>query len=133
MNAVKVGLFSKLSNDSDLTTKLGGTKIYSPVIPQGISLPAVRYSFAGGGEENVTPVRSINTVYAVVGVSDVSAKEAGEIAAFIDAALHGETLTIPDWDNNFWTAREGVIDFHELGPGGEEYWHVGANYRIRAD
>ena len=96
-------------------------------------MPAVRFFYSGGGEENLTPTRSINTVYAVIGVSNVSMKQAGEIAALIDAALHGTTLTIADWTNNFWTAREGLIEFYELGAGGEDNWHAGAYYRIRAD
>jgi len=133
MNATEVGLFSKLSNDGDLTTKLGGAKIYNLVIPQGITLPAVRFFYSGGGEENLTPARSVNMVYAVVGVSGISMKQAGEVAALIDTALHGTTLTIDGWTNNFWTAREGLIRFHELGAGGEDYWTAGAYYRIRAD
>jgi len=133
MNAIAVALFGELSGDSALTTKLGGTKIYDLKIPQGITLPAVRFFYSGGGEENLTPTRSINTIYAVIAVSGVSMKQAGEIAALIDTALHGTTLTIAGWTNNFWTAREGLIAFHELGAGGEEYWYAGSYYRIRAD
>jgi len=133
MNAVARALYTKLSNWGDLTTELGGTKIYELKIPQRVSLPAVRFFYSGGGEENLTPVRSINVVYAVLGVSSVSMKKAGAIAEFIDAALHGKTLTISDWTNNFWTAREGLISFHELGKAGEDIWTAGAYYRIRAD
>ena len=132
MNAIAVALFGQLSSDSALTTKLGGTKIYDLKIPQGIALPAVRFFYSGGGEENLTPTRSVNTVYAVIAVSEVSMKQAGEIAALIDTALHGTTLTIAGW-NNFWTMREGLIEYYELGEGGEDRWHCGAYYRCRLD
>jgi len=132
MNAVEVGLATKLTAGSDIIAKLGSAKIYNLVIPQGVSLPAIRFFYAGGGEENLTPTRSVNTVYAVIGVSETSLKHAGEIAALIDTCLHGQTLTITGWSNQFWTAREGLIRMHELGKGGEEIWSAGAYYRIRA-
>ncbi len=121
-----------MSADTNITHTLGSAKIYNLVIPQRVSLPAIRFFYGGGGEENLTPTRSLNVVYGVVGVSDTSMKHAGEIADLIDTCLHDQVLTIPDWDNQFWTAREGLIRFHELGKGGEDYWTAGAYYRIRA-
>ena len=132
MNAVETGLFSALSTNAAILAKLGGAKIYNHIIPQGVSLPAIRFFHSGGGEENLTPTRSLNVVYAVVGVSQASMKGAGEIADLIDTCLHDQTLTIAGWANQFWTAREGLIRYHELGKGGEDYWHAGAYYRVRA-
>lgn len=132
MNVIRQALYSKLSSDQAILTKLGSAKIYHQVIPQGVSLPAIRFFYGGGGEENLTPTRSFNMVYAVVAVSSVSAKEAGEIADLVDAALHDQVLTVSGWSNQFWTARGGLVSFHELGAGGESYWHEGAYYRIRA-
>ena len=71
-------------------------------------------------------------VYAVIGVSETSMKHAGEIDELIETCLHDQTLTISGWSNQFWTAREGLVRMHELGKGGEDYWHAGAYYRIRA-
>lgn len=132
MNAVETGLYAKLSADSDILAKLGSAKVYNLVIPQGVSLPAIRFFYSGGGEENLTPSRSVNVLYGVVGVSEDSMKDAGEIADLIDACLHDGTLTISGWTNQFWTAREGLIRFHELDQAGKEYRHAGAYYRIRA-
>ena len=132
MNLIETGLYSALSADSNLLLKLGGTAIWCPLIPQGQDLPAVVFSYAGGGEENLTPHRMVNTVYAVKGISQTSMKHAGEIAELINTALHGQTLTITGW-SNFWLAREGLIRYHEIGPGGEDYYHAGAYYRCRLD
>jgi hypothetical protein len=132
LNAVEVGLYAKLAADSAIVAKLGSAKIYNLVIPQGISLPAIRCFYSGGGEENLTPTRSFSTVYGVIGVSETSMKHVGEIADLIDACLHGGTLTVSGWTNQFWTAREGLIRFHELDEAGKDYWHAGAYYRIRA-
>jgi len=131
VNAIETGLFSALSTNAAILTKLGSAKIYNHIIPQGVSLPAIRFFYAGGGEENLTPTRSVNVVYAVIGVSETSKKEAGEIADLIDACLHDQTLTVTGWTNNFWTARGGLASYHELGKGGESYWHCGAYYRCR--
>jgi len=132
LNAIDTAIFTKLSADSAILAELGSAKIYNLVIPQGVSLPAIRFFYSGGGEENLTPTRSVNTLYGVVGVSEVSMKDAGEIADLIDTCLHGQTLTISGWTNQFWTAREGLIRFHELDEAGKSYWHAGAYYRIRA-
>ena len=131
MNAVEQALYAKIAASGDIITKLGSAKVYNLVIPQGVSLPAIRFFHSGGGEENLTPTRSLNVVYAVVGVSQASMKDAGEIADLIDTCLHDQTLAITGWSNQFWTAREGLIRFHELGKGGESYWHCGAYYRCR--
>ena len=132
MNAIEQALYAKMSADTAIVTELGSAKIYNLVIPQGVSLPAIRFFHSGGGEENLTPTRSLNVVYAVVGVSQASMKDAGEIADLIDTCLHDQALTITGWSNNFWTAGEGLIRYHELGKGGESYWHAGKYYRIRA-
>jgi len=132
LNAVETGLCAKLSANSDILTKLGSAKVYNLVIPQGVSLPAIRFFYSGGGEENLTPTRSVNVLYGVVGVSESSMKDAGEIADLIDACLHDSTLTVSGWTNQFWTAREGLIRFHELDAAGISYWHAGSYYRIRA-
>ena len=132
MNLIETGLDAKLSGDSDIVAKLGSANIWTPFIRQGASYPAIQFYYAGGGEENLTPHRMVNTVYAVKGISQTSMKHAGEIAELINTALHGQTLTITGW-SNFWLAREGLIRYHEIGPGGEDYYHAGAYYRCRLD
>jgi len=135
LNAVDTAIFTKLSADSDILAKLGSAQIYKLKIPQkeDVTYPAIRFFYAGGGDENLTPTDSLNIVYAVVGVSNVSAKDAGEVADLIHTCLHKQTLTISGWPNQFWTAGEGKIDYYELDEkAGTDYWHAGAYYRIRA-
>ena len=132
MNVIKSSLYSKLTTGTALMAKLAGaTSVYDAVAPRGASLPYVVFHWQGGGDENITPTRFKNVLYTVKGISETSAKNAGEIDSEIDALLHGTTLTdVTGW-TNFWCMRETDVDFVETTPEGQNIWHQGGTYRIR--
>jgi len=132
MNALEKALYSKLTSDADLVNKLGGTRVYNQIIPQEASLPAVVFSLAGGGYENVAPKDAQNVLYLVKAVSKSSLKEAGEIDELVSDCLHRQSLDVEGW-GVFWLRREAAVRYVEVGPGGETYYHAGANYRIRME
>lgn len=125
-------MYVKLSGNADIITKLGGTAIWNLVIPEEESLPAIVFSHAAGGDENLTNIRSGNYVFLVKAVSATSLKEAGEVDDLVTACLHDVTLTVSGWAN-FWCMRENEVRYHEIGPGGEQYFHAGAYYRVQIE
>lgn len=129
MNALETALYSALSDDSALTTKLGGSYIYNLAAPQGQVVPYVIFAKAGGGDENLTPHRMRNYVYLLKGVSD-GLKEAGEILDLIDTVLEGTTLSVTGW-TNFYCYRETDVSYTEVMRDGTLRFHNGAYYRIR--
>lgn len=129
MNALETAIYSALSGDSSLTTKLGGSYIYNQVAPQGQDPPYVIFAKAGGGDENITPHRMRNYAYLVKGVS-AGKKEAGEVDDLCDAVLEGTTLTVTGW-TNFYCYREDDVSYTEVMRDGTVRYHSGAYYRIR--
>jgi len=131
MNAVKAAIYTKLTGASALTDLLAGTtSVYDNKAPRGADMPYVIFGLQGGGDENITQVRYKSNLYSIKGVSESSAKEAGQIDAQIDALMHGTTLTIASW-TNYSCVRETDVDYVETTPEGDNVWHVGAIYRIR--
>jgi len=131
MNALEVGLYDAL-NVAAITAKLGGAYIYNQIAAQDQARPYVVFTQAGGGHENINPSELINLVYLVKGISDTSARHAGEIDDLIKAALHEQTLLVEGY-TNFHTQREEGFRFAEVLPDGTTAYHAGGYYRIRLD
>ena len=131
MNALKAAIYTKLTGGTALTALLAGTaSVYDNVAPRGAQTPYVIFGQQGGGDENITQVRYKSDLYAIKAVSEVSAKEAGDIDTQIDALMHDTTLTVTSW-TNYSCVRETDVDYVETTPEGDNVWHVGAIYRIR--
>ena len=123
------GIYSLLSAGTALTTELGGTAIYNKIAPSGTSLPCVIFQWQGGGDENLTPGRQRSPVYTIKAVASTQAK-ATAIDGHIDTLLQHGTITVTGY-TNFWTAREGDVNYVETDAGGKPTYHIGGMYRIR--
>lgn len=126
---LETGLYSLLAGGTALTAELGGTAIYNKIAPSGVSLPVVIFQWQGGGDENLTPGRQRNPVYTIKGVASTQTKAAA-LDGHIDTLLHHATLTVTGF-TNFWTAREGDVNYVETDEGGNAVYHIGGMYRIR--
>lgn len=131
INAVKTGLYNKLSNNSALTTELGGTHIYDRLAPQDKTRPYVIFQLTGGGHENITPSELVNLVFLVKGVAD-TAKAAGTVDGLVKDALHLQELSVSGY-TNFTLMREETLGTMETLSDGTTVYHIGAYYRIRLD
>ena len=129
VTALETGLYSKLSGNSALTTALGGTLIYNKIAPQGTTGKYVIFQWQGGGDENDTPTRSRDPVYAVFGI-DTTIEGAATIDGLIDTALREQTLTVSGW-TNYHTVRESDINIVEPNTGETPIFRCGGLYRIR--
>lgn len=131
MNAVKTAIYDKLTGGTALMAEVAGTaSVHDGVAPRGAAFGYVIFAPAGGGDENITKTRFKNLVWSIKGVSDDSAKKAGEIDAEIDALLHNDSLSVTGW-GVFWLMREGDFEYSETTLEGRNVWHVGGTYRIR--
>ena len=131
MNALETGLYSALTGDATLTTKLGGSYVYNMHAPAGQARPYVIFQHSGGGHENINPSDLQNHVYLIKGVAD-AVKTAGEIDDLIKAVLHKGTLTVASY-TNFHTQREEEVRLTEMPDDGQPIYHAGAYYRVRLD
>jgi len=131
VNVVKTAIYDKLIAGTALMATLGGTvSIYDGVAPRRAAFGYVVFAPTGGGDENITKTRFKSLVWSIKGVSDDSAKKAGEIDAEIDALMHGASLSVTGW-GVFWCMREGDFEYSETTLEGRNVWHVGGTYRIR--
>ena len=122
-------IYSRLAGDSQLTSLLGGQKVYNTVAPRRASLPVVVFSLASGVEEPETPLRQVRLVYLVKAVAD-DAEDALTIARRLDELMHQATFQAGGM-GTFWCQRDTVVKFMEEGTGGRSLWHAGAQYVIR--
>ena len=127
VGALEEALFNKLS-DSSIEAS-GATGAYNRIAPQGSALPYIIFQWQGGGDENSSPRRARNTLYAVQALA-VTLDDADAIDAAVDALLHHQPLTVPGW-SAFWLAREGDIAYQEVDPTGRPIFHAGGLYRVR--
>ena len=131
MNAFAVALYSALTGGTALTALLAGTaSIYDSLVPRGSSYPVVVFHLSGGGDANETPRRRKELLYSVKAISELGAKEAGNIDAQIDPLLHEASVSAIGW-TNFSLKRESDFSYAETTPEGRNYWHVGGIYRLR--
>jgi len=128
---LEMGLYNKLVAQSSLITALGGTVVYNGQSAQPAPTRYCVFQWQGGGDSNESPTRMRELFYTVRGVATTRAA-AGSIDAAIDDALHGGTLTVSGW-TNIWCHRQTDINFIETDPGGVNYHHIGAIYRIIID
>lgn len=129
IHLLETGLHTLLSGGTALTGELGGTAIYNKIAPPDVSLPVVIFQWQGGGDENLTPGRQRNPVYTIKGVATTQAKAAA-LDGHIDTLMHGGSITATGY-TNFWTKREGDVDYVETDAAGNAVYHIGGMYRIR--
>ncbi len=131
MNATKTALYSKLTGATALTALLASaTSVFDGVAPRGASAPYVIFNIQDDRDENMISERMLDCYLLVKGVSTSSAKEAGLLAAQIDALLHDGTLAVTGW-RTFWLRRSQGVDYIETQPDGTYVWHAGGIYRLR--
>lgn len=140
MNAVETALYARLSGTAALTALLASaTAIYNGVAPQNADFPYVVFSQQSAVDDNKSPHRARQLLYLVKAVvvdrqgsTSYSMQDAGAVDDQIDAALHGEVLTVTGWTNySLW--RETDVRFTEVPDqaGGRRYFHAGGVYRLR--
>ncbi len=132
-NALETAIGSALAAGTALTSLLaaGTASIFNGQPPRDAARPWVTYSLASGVEENVTPRDSQRYVYLVKGVA-ASLHTAGLVAEQIRARLHHQSLTVSG-STCFWAARETVVRYQEVDPGGHVVGHAGGEYAFRLE
>lgn len=133
MNALDTVVYGRLAAATALTALMGGTFVYTLIAPEDGSKRFVEFGIQGGGDEHITPVRRKNQVLRVKAVSNVSKADAGSIDAYAETALLSAPLSPSGWRDTFWLKRETDIEFVEVDPAGDTFWHVGGFYRLRYD
>ena len=127
--AMGSALYSTLAAGTALVAKLGGTALYNTLVSQGVEPPYVVFFQSSGMDDNSSPRRARTMLWTVKAVSSTGLKQAAETDNLIDALLHQQTLTVTGW-GCYWMARASDITYAEES-GGQTYWNVGAQYRIR--
>ena len=133
MNAVGTALYARLVGGTALTALLGdGTAgVYHNRAPEGSTYPLVVFNLQSGLDDNKSPHRARQVLYQVKGVSATNMVNAGNIDAAADALLHLSTLAVASPWQNYWLVREQDVQFEELAPDGQRYYHQGGIYRAR--
>jgi hypothetical protein len=137
-NDADKALYTALSGATALTSLLaGGTaspSVFHGVAPQGSTAPYVVFNSQSGS----VPVKTFtanayeNALYQVKGItSSRSARAAGTIQQQIDTAIDGPALSFGG-HTHMGCERVQEVDYVENGPGGQQYYHRGAIYRLRA-
>lgn len=129
--ALNTALFNQLAGGAALVSALGGTAIYFQHAPDDAPLPFVVWSYAAGGDENMTPNRTKNLIVLVRTFAATRA-QGGTLDALVDARLHMQELTVSGW-KNFWMARETEVSLVENLPNTDKTYVTGAQYRCRLD
>lgn len=128
-------LYDRLTTGTSVTSLLSSpTALYRDIAPQGTQMPYLVYRHQGGGDENATPARTVDTLYQVRAVAE-DAGTAQAIANAVDALLHHQraSFAVTGWSTS-WIAQETPIELVETDPAsGLTYFHRGAIYRIRLD
>jgi len=137
MNVLEEAIYDALAANTALTAVVPASRIYRGAAPQGATLPYLVIVLQAGGDDNLTPVDSVDLLYQVRSVSEVSVDEAGDIDELVRPVLHKATLTVSGGWTNYWSSREREIrhtetDDQDLGTGLRRY-HGGALYRFRLD
>jgi len=131
---LEVGIYSKLAADSSLVAAVGlhetKLKAFASQAPQGVTLPYILFAAAGGGEENVTPRRSLEEPWMIYAVAETRA-QAAAIDALIDGALTNQALTLTGW-HTWKLNRETRFAPPVENISGKQVWRRGAYYRIAA-
>ena len=76
MNELRNAIYSQLANGTALTAALGGTAIYHLHAPEGAALPYVVFGWQGGGDLNIDPNETNESVQFVRVYAATDAKPA---------------------------------------------------------
>lgn len=134
MSAVSTAIVTTLNADMNLSTY----KVYQnaappatvpPTVP-ATSVPYILFSHSAGGLENDAPYDSAE-VDMLITVVSVSATEAKNIFAYVEAALRNKTLSYPDGWHAWSTVREMEYYSRSNTVQNNEYPQVGAYFRFR--
>lgn len=128
MNELNAAIYSQLKGGTALVTALGGTAIYHLRAPEKAPLPYVVFSWQGGGDLNIDPNTTNETVQFIRCYAAADA-QAGTIDGLIKNLLHRQGLTVTGY-NTVWCWREGDYETVETTAGVNTYTQ-GGFYRIR--
>ncbi len=137
MNVFDQAIYNKLALSTALTALTsGGTA--NPSIYQHMAPGTAAGTYVIYNQQASTPLRTMpniaveNILYQVKTiVQSESARAAGTVASRIEDALTNDVLTITGY-TPILCRRESGIDYVELGPGGQRFFHRGAIYRVQA-
>ena len=128
MKELRDAIYSQLANGTALTAALGGTAIYHLHAPDGAALPYVVFGWQGGGNVNIDPNETNESVQ-FVRVYAATDAQAGTIDGLIKARLHKQAPAVTGYSTVFcW--REGDYETVETTAGSDVYTQ-GGFYRIR--
>jgi hypothetical protein len=132
--SVRQGIFQKLSATSAVTTHVGGTanpRIFHDLAPPDAAYPLIIFSQSAGTKTRAfqTPEAFKREVWMVKAVDrSTSSNTADAIAAAVDAALGGGTITV---------AGKALADLAHVGDiqyvepvGDQTFRHSGASYAV---
>ena len=128
MKELRDAIYSQLANGTALTTALGGTAIYHLHAPDGAALPYIVFGWQGGGDLNIDPNETNESVQ-FVRVYAATDGQAGTIDGLIRARLHRQNVPVTGY-NTVYCWREGDYETVETTAGSDIYTH-GGFYRIR--
>ena len=129
MKELRDAIYSQLANGTALTTALGGTAIYHLHAPDGAALPYIVFGWQGGGDLNIDPNETNESVQ-FVRVYAATDAQAGTIDGLIRARLHKPEGFAVTGYNVVWCCREGDYETVETTAGSDIYTQ-GGFYRIR--
>ncbi len=134
LEVVEDEIYDTIQGASALTDAVS-TRVYRQLAPPDAAYPHIVYSLVAGGNENLTPSESMNVVYLIKAVSDVSASEVSAIADNINDVFGNDPTMIALGTNVMIDQQaEDVVRFTEVDPAsGKVYWHAGARVRFRFD
>ena len=128
MKELRDAIYSQLSGGTALIAALGGTAIYHLHAPEGAALPYVVFGWQGGGDLNIDPNETNESVQ-FVRVYAATDAQAGTIDGLIRARLHRQAITVTGY-NTVYCWREGDYETVETTAGSAIYTQ-GGFYRIR--
>lgn len=131
VNALKTGLYNKLTGDATLMGLLASaTGVYDKQAPQGAALPYVIFQKQTGVPKyTMAGLAYDDSFFLVKAVTDSpSAQSAGVIAERIDTVLQDATLSLST-GSLMVLRRQQDVEYAETTDG-RTYQHVGAMYLI---
>ena len=128
MKELRDAIYSQLANGTALTAALGGTAIYHLHAPEGAALPYVVFGWQGGGDLNIDPNETNESVQ-FVRVYAATDAQAGTLDGLIRTRLHRQNVPVTGY-NTVYCWREGDYETVETTAGSDIYTH-GGFYRIR--
>lgn len=134
-NAFNSALWLRLASATSLTSQLNGgtagSAVYHLRAPENADPPYVTFRRSTGVPkrtyQRIVHESMIYTVKAVT--QEPSAKLAADIMSTVDGLIDDQTFSVTGYDLKF-SRRINDLSFTELGPGGQEYRHVGGMYHI---